>query len=93
LPCRMVHKVGEGRPNVLDKIKNGEIHWIISITSGRKPREDEALIRSTAARRGIPMITTVSGTQVAVIGLEQYLHHQVAIKSLTGYYKIFSNGQ
>jgi carbamoyl-phosphate synthase large subunit len=86
IPCQTVHKVGEGRPNILDKIKNGEINWIISITSGRKTRADEVQVRSTAVRRNIPIITTVSGTQVAVMGLEQYLNNMVTVKPLSEYY-------
>jgi carbamoyl-phosphate synthase large subunit len=88
LPALSVYKMGQGRPNILDKIKNGEIHWIISITSGRKTRSDEVQVRSAAVRRGIPIITTVSGTQVAVIGLMQHLNSQMAVKPLTEYYRM-----
>jgi carbamoyl-phosphate synthase large subunit len=86
LPCQSVFKVGEGRPNIIDKIKNGEIHWIISISSGRKTKQEEVLVRSTAVQRDIPIITTISGTQVAVIGLAQYLSNKVTVKPLGGYY-------
>ena len=86
LPCQSVLKVGEGRPNIIDKIKNGEIDWIISISSGRKTKQDEVLVRSTAVQRGIPIVTTISGTQVAVIGLAQFLHNQVTVKAIHEFY-------
>jgi carbamoyl-phosphate synthase large subunit len=87
LSCQTVYNVGEGRPNIVDKIKNGEIDWIISITAGRKTKPDEVQVRSTAVQRGIPITTTVSAAQAAVMGLTQYIHNQVGFKSLAEYYQ------
>jgi carbamoyl-phosphate synthase large subunit len=86
LPCQPVNRVGQGRPNIMDRIKNGEVHWIISINSGRKTTPAEAQIRSSAVRRGIPITTTLSGTQVAVLGLQQVSKNQVSVKTLSEYY-------
>ncbi|MGE5581704.1 MAG: carbamoyl-phosphate synthase large subunit [Bacillota bacterium] len=84
LPCQSVYKVGEGRPNIIDRIKNGEIQWIISISSGRKTRQEEIAVRSAAVQRDIPITTTLSGSQVAVTGLERYLRKTVQIKPIRG---------
>ena len=43
-----VFKIHEGRPNVLDRIKNGDINFIINTPSGKIPREDEVVIRNAA---------------------------------------------
>ncbi len=87
LQCRPVNRVGQGRPNIMDKIKNGEVHWIISINSGRKTSPAEAQIRSSAVGRGIPITTTLSGAQALVLGLRQYSKNQWSVKSLPEYYK------
>ena len=86
LQCQSVNRVGQGRPNIMDKIKNGEVHWIISVNSGRKTSPAEIQIRSSAVGRGIPITTTLSGVQVAVLGLQQYFKNQVGVKSLPEYY-------
>ncbi len=48
LSIKPLFKIQEGRPNVLDLIKNGEIHFIINTPSGQQPRKDEVVIRSAA---------------------------------------------
>ena len=48
-----VFKLREGRPNVLDRVKNGDIHFIINTPSGKMPRQDEVKIRSAAA---VPLV-------------------------------------
>lgn len=73
IPCRPVKKIGEGRPNILDHMKNGAVQWIFNTPAGRKARREESLIRSTAAARGIPIVTTVAAAQAVVTGIENYL--------------------
>ena len=46
--CTKVFKLREGRPNVLDRVKNGDINFIINTPSGKIPREDEVTIRNAA---------------------------------------------
>ena len=62
-------KVTEGRPNVLDMIKNGEIAFIINTPSGKIPREDEVKIRSAAVANRIPIMTTLSGAKASLSGI------------------------
>ncbi len=63
----LVPKISEGaRPNIVDKIANGEIDLIINTPTRKGARTDEGKIRALAVREGVPMITTVSGARAAV---------------------------
>ncbi|WP_214515348.1 hypothetical protein, partial [Mycobacterium tuberculosis] len=53
--CERVRRPGEGRPDILDLIKNGEIHWIINTPSQGPGWSNEKVIRSTALEQGIPV--------------------------------------
>ncbi len=66
IPVELVHKTGQGRPNVVDLIKNDEIQVIINTPLGRRSRFDEEAIGQSAIRYGIPIITTLSAAQAAV---------------------------
>jgi carbamoyl-phosphate synthase large subunit len=87
LPVREVRKVSEGRPNVVDLIKNREIDLIINTSTGRKPKSDESSIRSAAVQYGIPYITTISGAKAAVSGIESLLKGCLDVKALQEYHK------
>ncbi|MBI4341605.1 MAG: carbamoyl-phosphate synthase large subunit [Candidatus Omnitrophica bacterium] len=88
LGAQPVKKIHEGRPNVLDAIKSGEIQLIINTPSGRLPRADEILIRSAATALGIPCITTVSGAQASVNGIAALIKRQVTVKPLQQYHAL-----
>ncbi|TCL75256.1 carbamoyl-phosphate synthase large subunit [Hydrogenispora ethanolica] len=85
LPCRTVYRIGEGRPNILDELKNNAVQWIISIPSGPRSTAEESLIRSTAALRGTPIFTTVAGVMAAVAGLARYQEAGGRIKAVQDY--------
>lgn len=80
-----VQKVHEGRPNVVDLMKNKEIHLLINTPSGKKPKTDQVSIRAYAVMNNIPIITTVSGAQAAVNGIESLIKKQVTVRSLQEY--------
>jgi carbamoyl-phosphate synthase large subunit len=61
-----VAKAGQARPDVVDKIKSGEIDLIINTPSGRRPRADEAAIRINAIAHGIPLVTTTTAAEAVV---------------------------
>ncbi|PIE43161.1 MAG: carbamoyl phosphate synthase large subunit [Gammaproteobacteria bacterium] len=61
LPVERVNKVREGRPHIVDKIKNGEINLIINTTEGRKAIADSAQIRQSALQRKVSYATTLAG--------------------------------
>ena len=61
-----IFKVGEGRPNVVDEIKNGNISLVINTPLGAQSRFDEYSIGRAAIQARIPLVTTLSGAQAAV---------------------------
>ncbi len=66
----LLRKISEGaRPNILDKIANGEIHLIINTPTRKGAHTDEGQIRAMAVRAGVPMITTLSGARAAVAAI------------------------
>src|SRR5207302_10921126 len=68
VPVTRVFKIREGRPNVLDRVKNGDIRFIINSPSGKIPREDEITIRHAAIGRKSPIMTTLRAAQARVCG-------------------------
>jgi carbamoyl-phosphate synthase large subunit len=65
--ARTVHRVSEGRPNVVDLLKNREITMVIYTPTGHAPKEDEVEIRTVAWGLGIPVITA-AGEALAALG-------------------------
>jgi carbamoyl-phosphate synthase large subunit len=81
-----IRKVSEGRPNVVDLVKNGQIQLIINTpASGRTPRQDEVAIRSTAVAYDIPIVTTVSGAAATVNAIEALLKKRIEVRSIQEY--------
>jgi len=73
--------------NVIDLIHDGRIHLIINTpTAGEEPREDQKAIRAEAVIYGIPVITTISGAMVAVMGLESIVRGRLTVKALQDYH-------
>ncbi len=67
IESHLVRKIVEGaRPNILDKLANGEINLIINTPTRRGAESDEGRIRAMAVRTGVPIITTITGAQAAV---------------------------
>jgi carbamoyl-phosphate synthase large subunit len=61
IPCERINKVLEGRPNIVDAIKNGEVALVFNTTEGAKALTDSSEIRRTALLYHIPYYTTISG--------------------------------
>jgi carbamoyl-phosphate synthase large subunit len=61
-----VPKLQEGRPNLIDHMKNGQIALVINTPSGKGARTDEGKIRSAAVAHGVTCITTLAAAQAAV---------------------------
>lgn len=80
-----VLKVLQGRPNIVDSIKNGEIQLVINTPSGRHPRQDESQIRQATIEQGIAVVTTLTGAIVFVKAIEQYKCSTLSVKSLQEY--------
>jgi len=82
LACEEVYKVKEGRPNVADRMVNGEIQLVVNTPLGKESFYDETAIRKTATQHGIPMITTLSGAAAAVEGIRVMRKEALQVRSL-----------
>jgi carbamoyl-phosphate synthase large subunit len=79
-------KLLEGRPNVIDLLKNKEVQLVINTPSGAVPREDEVKIRTTAVYTGTPIMTTLSGAKAAVRGIAALKKSGYDVKTLQEYH-------
>ncbi|MBN1500800.1 MAG: carbamoyl-phosphate synthase large subunit [Spirochaetes bacterium] len=87
IECIEVFKVHEGRPNILDMVKNGEINLIFNTPRGKIPKTDSNSIRQVAVRHRIPIITTGSAIKAAVLGIERMVkNNNVSVKSIQEYH-------
>lgn len=86
-------KIAEGRPNVLDLMKDGKIQLVINTPTGRIPRQDEVKIRSQVILCNIPYTTTISGAQATVSGIEALIKKELSVKSLQEYHKKTKSGK
>ena len=71
IDCRVVNKVKEGRPHIVDMIKNGDFSLIINTTEGKQAIVDSASIRRAALQHKVSYTTTISGAEAAVMALQQ----------------------
>jgi carbamoyl-phosphate synthase large subunit len=72
---QLISKVSEGRPNIVDLIKNDEVALIINTPSRKTPSRDEVSIRASAVAHNVPIVTTVSGASAAVNAIEMTIKH------------------
>jgi len=86
IPVTRVFKLREGRPNVLDRVKNGDINFIINTPSGKIPREDEVRIRNASLAQRIPIMTTVRAAQASANGIRSLQKRKVRVRSLQEYH-------
>jgi carbamoyl-phosphate synthase large subunit len=76
----------EGRPNITDAIKNGEIQLVINTPSGKLSKYDDSYIRKAAIRYRVPYITTLAAAKAAAKGVAAYLKGKSDVKSLQSYH-------
>jgi len=86
IKVKKVFKLHEGRPNVLDRVKNGDINFIINTPSGKIPREHEVMIRNAALAQKIPIMTTVRAAQASANGIRSLQKSKVQVRSLQEYH-------
>ncbi len=86
IKCQSVLKISEGRPNVLDMMKNGEINLIINTPEGSNARSDGYYLRTAAVMQNIPSITTISAASAIVHGIRALkTNARIDIKSIQDY--------
>jgi carbamoylphosphate synthase large subunit/REP element-mobilizing transposase RayT len=87
IPVTKVRKLQEARPNILDSIKNGEIHFIINTPSGKIPREHEITMRNASLAQKIPIMTTVRAALAGANGIRSLQKNKIQVRSLQEYHR------
>jgi carbamoyl-phosphate synthase large subunit len=78
IACEIINKVNEGRPHIVDSIKNDKIAFIINTTEGRQAIADSNAIRRTAVQHKVCYTTTLSGARAQVLALAYQHDHNIA---------------
>ncbi len=86
IKASLILKVHEGRPNIVDAIKNGEIDLLVNTPAGKLSEYDDSYIRKNAIRYRIPYITTTSAALSATNGIRERQNGQYLVKSLQEYH-------
>jgi carbamoyl-phosphate synthase large subunit len=87
----VINKVAEGRPHIVDLIKNKEIVFVINTVSGAQAQKDSYSIRRSALQYGVPFTTTVSGARAIVNAIEMLRKTKLSIRSIQEYHKFTSS--
>jgi len=86
IDSELILKQHEGRPNITDAIKNGEIQLVVNTPSGRLSAVDDSYIRKAAIKYGVTYITTTRAAVAAAEGIEAYRKGHGKVKSLQEYH-------
>ena len=84
----VVNKVQEGRPHIVDHIKNGEVALVVNTVRTASAQTDSLSIRREALHKGVPYYTTMRGALAAVMGIEALLKKGLAIRALQEYHRV-----
>jgi carbamoylphosphate synthase large subunit/REP element-mobilizing transposase RayT len=87
VPVTKVHKIREGRPNVLDLVTNRDIDFIVNSPSGKIPREDEVRIRNASLAQKIPIMTTIRAGHASANGIRSLQRSSLHVKTLQEYHE------
>ncbi len=87
LDVEVVNKVNEGRPHIVDHIKNGSVALVVNTVRTASAHVDSLSIRREALHRGIPYFTTMRGAHAAVMGIEAIMKKDLAIRTLQEYHR------
>ena len=79
-------KVHEGRPNIADAIKNGEIHLVVNTPAGKTSMHDDSYIRKTAIKHKVPYITTTAAAIATAKGISAHRQGHTDVRSLQQYH-------
>jgi carbamoyl-phosphate synthase large subunit len=88
IPVRVVNKVLEGRPHIVDAIKDGEVQLVFNTTEGAQAVADSYTLRRTALLDHIPYYTTVAGARAAVQAIATLRAGKLEVASLQSYSKV-----
>lgn len=87
IAVKVLPRIAESvRPNILDLMKDGKIQLVINTPSGRIPKQDEVMIRSSVIKYNIPYTTTLSAAQATVNGIDMLRNKGLTVKPLQEYH-------
>ena len=86
VPAAKINKVLEGRPHVVDAIKNGEIQLVFNTTEGKQALQDSRSLRRAALLHKVPYYTTLSGAVAAAQGIKAYAGGDLQVRALQDYF-------
>jgi carbamoyl-phosphate synthase large subunit len=86
LEVERVNKVAQGRPHIVDKIKDGEIDLIFNTTEGWQSHRDSASIRASAVSQKVPYFTTAASSAAVVRAIAARRERSLEVRSLQDYY-------
>jgi carbamoyl-phosphate synthase large subunit len=89
IETELILKVHQGRPNIVDAIKNGEVDLVVNTPAGRLSEYDDSYIRKNAIKYRIPYITTTSAAFSATQGIKERQNGKFKVKSLQNITKLF----
>jgi carbamoyl-phosphate synthase large subunit len=81
-----VNKVAQGRPHIVDAIKNGEVQLVFNTTEGATALADSRSLRRAALLHKVPYYTTLSGAVAAAQGIRAYLEGDLEVCALQNYF-------
>lgn len=87
LDVTTVNKVSEGRPHIVDHIKNGDIAIVVNTVRTASAHSDSISIRREALHKGLSYYTTMRGAKAAVLGIEAIVRKELSIRSLQEYHR------
>jgi carbamoyl-phosphate synthase large subunit len=86
VPANRINKVLEGRPHVVDAIKNGDIQLVFNTTEGAGALSDSRSLRRAALLQKVPYYTTLAGAIAAAEGIKAYLAGDLEVRALQEYF-------
>nr|WP_321460264.1 carbamoyl-phosphate synthase large subunit [uncultured Cohaesibacter sp.] len=86
IECEKINKMLEGRPHIVDALKNGEVHLVFNTTKGAKAISDSRDLRRAALLHKVPYYTTVAGALAAAQGIEAYKKGDIEVRPLQDYF-------
>jgi carbamoyl-phosphate synthase large subunit len=81
-----INKQLEGRPHIVDAIKNGEVQLVFNTTEGAQALADSRALRRAALLHKVPYYTTLSGAIAAALGIKAYLGGDFEVRALQSYF-------
>jgi carbamoyl-phosphate synthase large subunit len=88
LEVERINKVAQGRPHIVDKIKDGEVDLVFNTTEGWQSHRDSASIRASAVTGRIPYFTTAASSMAVVRAIQARRERSLEVRSLQDYYSL-----